>query len=636
MGRPLQAKFFAADFETTAYENQDYTEVWAAGIATLGEKEVEIFNSIEKFFDYLIKQKSNCVVYFHNLKFDGSFILDYLLIQKNFINAMTYDENRQLVFCNNRQMSPNSVKYIISDNGLWYSITVKIKGKIIQFRDSLKILPFSIKQISEDFNTSVKKLEIEYEGERKAGEEITEEEKEYLKNDVIILKEALEFMEKNDSLKITIGAACISEFKKIMGIYDYEFLFPDLTKIKIDSSIFGFENADEYIRKSYRGGYCYLVPEKAGKIFKNGVTLDNNSLYPFEMESKPMPVGYPRFYKGLPPENLTKDCFVFLRIKCKFDLKKGMLPTIQIKNQFRFTPNEYLTTSDFYDEATKKYYEFYQDDFENIQDTSVILNLTMIDFEIMKQHYNFKELEILDSCVFHTMNNIFMEYIQKYKSIKENAKNKSQRTLAKLFLNNLAGKMATNQKADYKIVNTNEKDKVHFQSRIHSSAEVVFIPIGSAITAYARRDTIAAAQANYYGPNKSGFIYSDTDSIHCNLPIEKIKGVKIHKTQFGKWKIESKWKRAKFLRQKTYIEIEEKQIIIKASGMPPRSKEIFIKSMNKDFKNLEKYKPAEIEFIKAGHKLNDFNFGLSIPGKLISERIPGGTVLRNTNFELQP
>lgn len=46
MGRVL-----ACDFETTVYENQETTEVWAAGMAELfQETEPLIFNSFDSFF----------------------------------------------------------------------------------------------------------------------------------------------------------------------------------------------------------------------------------------------------------------------------------------------------------------------------------------------------------------------------------------------------------------------------------------------------------------------------------------------------------------------------------------------------------------------------------------------------------
>ena len=55
-----------------------------------------------------------------------------------------------------------------------------------------------------------------------------------------------------------------------------------------------------------------------------------------------------------------------------------------------------------------------------------------------------------------------------------------------------------------------------------------YIPVGSAITSYARNFTIRAAQMNYFGKDKPGFIYADTDSIHCNIAWHEVSGVKIH------------------------------------------------------------------------------------------------------------
>ena len=78
----VRSSLWVADFETTVYPAQTHTEVWAAAICRLGcdsEQGVEIQNSIESFFDFLVGQDENMTIYFHNLKFDGHFILTYLI-----------------------------------------------------------------------------------------------------------------------------------------------------------------------------------------------------------------------------------------------------------------------------------------------------------------------------------------------------------------------------------------------------------------------------------------------------------------------------------------------------------------------------------------------------------------------------
>jgi hypothetical protein len=68
--------------------------------------------------------------------------------------------------------------------------------------------------------------------------------------------------------KLTIGSCCLSEYKKIMGKDDYEMFFPDLTTIELDTSLHKYPNVDYWIRKSYKGGWCYVVKGKENQIKK--------------------------------------------------------------------------------------------------------------------------------------------------------------------------------------------------------------------------------------------------------------------------------------------------------------------------------------------------------------------------------
>ena len=70
-------KIYACDFETTVFKGQTFTEVWSACFCELYKKDVKIMHSIEDFFNYFFRLNENIKMYFHNLKFDGSFILSY-------------------------------------------------------------------------------------------------------------------------------------------------------------------------------------------------------------------------------------------------------------------------------------------------------------------------------------------------------------------------------------------------------------------------------------------------------------------------------------------------------------------------------------------------------------------------------
>ena len=73
------SRIFVGDFETTVYQGQDETEVWASAVVELESDIVLIYNSIEQTYDYLTSLNSNITIYYHNLKFDGAFWLDFLI-----------------------------------------------------------------------------------------------------------------------------------------------------------------------------------------------------------------------------------------------------------------------------------------------------------------------------------------------------------------------------------------------------------------------------------------------------------------------------------------------------------------------------------------------------------------------------
>ena len=344
MARKKKYRYFSCDFETTVFEGQTFTEVWASACVELNTEDVHIFHSIGEQFDYFTNLKCNVVAYYHNLKFDGAFWLDYFLntlhLKQAYI-SLSDEEEYNVQWREDKYMENGSFKYMISEMGMWYSIKVKKNNYLIEFRDSLKLLPFSVKRIGDSFNTKHKKLDMQYEGFRYAGCEITEEEQEYIKNDVLVVKEALEFMFSEGHNNLTIGSCCLTEYKSIIGKKEFEGLFPDIYSIEIPEDDYGTPNAGEYIRKSYKGGWCYLVKGKENKIYHNGLTADVNSLYPSMMSSESgnyYPVGYPMFWKGdyIPDEVNVDDKFFFIRIKTRFYLKEGKLPFIQIKDNLLY------------------------------------------------------------------------------------------------------------------------------------------------------------------------------------------------------------------------------------------------------------------------------------------------------------
>lgn len=609
--RTRNYEYYMADFETTVYEGQTYTEVWAAAVVKLWDDKVEILHSFPEFLDYMCDKKTNIICYFHNIKFDGNFILDYLL--RNGYKWNRVAEGKML----NKQF-----KCAISDRGPWYSITVKMHNMIIEFRDSYKLLPFSVKRIGKGFQTKHRKLDMEYEGFRYAGCVITDKEKEYIRNDVLVVKEALEIMFERGHQKLTIGSCCLEEFKSTYDKIDYKNFFPDLTEVEIDAEIYGECNADRYIRHSYRGGYCYLAKGKENRKYLHGWTADINSSYPSNMSSESgnrYPVGMPKFWQGDIP-NLPEQSYYFVRIKCRFKIKDGMLPTVQIKGSFLYSGTDYLTTSDIYDYSSGTYKRYYMRK-GKLHDTQITMTMTCVDYELFLQHYDVYDLQVLDGCWFRTEIGLFDEYMYKYKKIKESSQG-AERELAKLYLNNLYGKFSANDSSSYKVPYINKKNVLGFESVEEHEKKPGYIAIGSAITSYARRFVINAAQANYQGPDRDGFIYCDTDSIHCSGDPKGAKGIKIHPTNFCAWKLESYWDEAIFVRQKTYIEH-----VTHNDGEPVEPYyQIRCAGMSED---------AKQEFIKE-HTVEEFREGLKLKEGLKPIRMPGGVLLVKKGYDMRP
>lgn len=632
---------FCADFETTVYEGQTSTEVWSSAIVELHSEQVLIFPNIEQTLIYLSAFKENVIVYYHNLKFDGAFWLHYLMTKTNYTPDYTIINDTEVVWNDKFKMPKYTYQYTISNMGQWYTIRIRTKNNLIEIRDSLKLLPFTLEKIGKSFKTKHKKLEMEYEGMRYSGCTITPEEREYIKNDVLVLKEAIEIMEQQEHTKLTIGSCCLQEFHKQFSGNEYDDLFPDLTLEPCP--IPDYKNADGYIRKSYKGGWCYLAEGMENKEVTNGITLDVNSLYPSMMHSmsgNSYPIGKPHWFTGKLPDELktATNKYYFIRIKTRFQLKPNYLPTVQIKGSLVYQGNEWLKTSDV---RTKdgKYHKQYKL-FGEIHNTRVTLTLTKTDYILFHEHYEVTDYEELDGCWFYTATGIFDEYIDKYKEIKMNSSG-AIRELAKLFLNNLYGKLGANDCSSFKIAYLREDNSLGYKTIEAYEKRVGYIPIGSAITSYARNFTIRTAQKNYH-PNSHGFIYADTDSIHCDCPVEQIIDAPLHASEFCHWKHESTWDKAIFVRQKTYIEhiiAEGKEECnpyynIKCAGMGKRCKELLNVSMGESV-DLKKTTDEEKIFIATRRTLKDFRVGLKVPSKLLPRNIDGGVLLTRTTFEMR-
>lgn len=536
---------------------------------------------IDSFINYCSLINESSSFYFHNLKFDGEFIIHYLL-------------THGFVHVNEKKLGVNQFSTIISDLNVFYCIKVKFKEEvIISFFDSLKLLNFSVEEVAKAFNLSIKKLEIDYKAKREKGYKITDEEKEYLKHDVMIMSLALEKMFEMKITRMTIASNAMNFFKDTISKKRFEEWFkPPLY--------------DKDLRQAYKGGFTYLNEIYRGKEVKEGIVLDVNSLYPSVMYYSPMPYGEGIYFDGKYVPDKLYNLYI-QNITCQFRIKKDMIPTIQIKNNLSFVPTEYLSSS---------------------KGESINLTLTNVDLKLFLEHYDIYDVSYNWGWKYKSSTKIFKRYIDYWNELKVKATkegNKPLRTIAKLMLNSLYGKFAASPEGRSKIPYL-DNNIVKYKLSELEERTAYYLPISIFITSWARDKTIRSAQAVYHR-----FIYADTDSLHLegtDIP----ENLLISDTELGKWKIESTFKRGKYLRQKCYIE----------DAVTPVDEIEKFKKENPECLHLVS-KDSIINIVCAGMPKGcyknvtweNFDYGSVFDGKLGVKHTDGGIVLVDTTFTIK-
>jgi hypothetical protein len=579
-------KILTADFETTT--DAEDCRVWAYGITEVGNTDYfEKGLNIDSFVDYC-ERSDNSKIYFHNLAFDGTFILIWLF-NHGFKHVIDKEDITDKTFTT-----------LISNKGLWYSIKIYFKKankkvNTVTINDSLKIIPFSVADIAKSFGLPFFKGEIDYDNHNGEITPVTDEEWSYLERDVKIPAMALDILFKQGLTKMTTGSNALSDYKDKVTQKKFEKWFP-------------VPYYDSDVRQSYKGGFTFVNPLFQDSDIDEGIVLDVNSLYPSVMRNRPLPYGEGVYFNGKYETDSVYSLYTQM-LTCQFVLKKDHIPSIQLKgNSYGFGFTEYLTTSG---------------------EEEVTMCLTSVDLDLFFQQYDVYNITYHSGWKFKATTGLFTEYIDYWTEQKINAKrehNKGMYQLSKLMLNSLYGKFSTSPKVQSKIPFLHD-NTLKFTLGEEETKNPVYIPVGTFITSWARYTTITSAQKVYHR-----FLYADTDSLHLK-GFEVPADLEIDDYELGKWKLENKFMRARFIRQKSYFEChivddetyndmeEEDQAkcyiyngvrvvdVVTCAGMPNNCKQ----HVNWD----------------------NFHIGQVFDGKLQKKNVKGGIILNDTTFELK-
>lgn len=557
-------------------------ETWIIGWSICNINDIEKIkhgNSVESFINY-IKKLNSTKIYLYSLKIQGFPILEHLI-------------RNGYIYCKKlKDMKNNNYSCLISEDFTIYSITIKSnQGKYIEFRDiSKKVNEMSIQNIQEKFNTKYKLLEPKINEDIYPGSILKEKLLEYICNFSRIIAEVIKYFYERKMDKLTIGA---DSFKIMIDLYggrkEFNHYFP-----KIDIK------EDQFIRKSFRGGWCYLNPKYERKLIKDKIFVyDVNSLYPFMMTSNKYKINdveyenvYPFkhgvYFKGEYEYDKNMPIYIIHK-RLWIKLKKGYLPTIY---------------------RGMKYLE--QDRYITDSKGEIDLYLTSIDYELMLEHYDIitEDPMITEGYKYNAHKGFFDKFVSQENKLKEESIG-GKREISKLIMNNGYGKFV--QKDEFQVsIPYFEDNEIKFNIFKGEGGSRIYSPVGIFVTAYARRYTIKNAQLNY-----DNFVYSDTDSIH--IIGNSIKESEIDDKKIGKWKLEKTSNESFYLRQKSYLLKNDKGYDVTCAGMTDYAKQELIndlinnrKQINDfDYNSIISYNNKKYKRVKGGYVLDFIEFKLN-------------------------
>ena len=562
---------FVADFETcdadSIYSIDSNTgekiynqRVWLAGYKNLETMKSTYFTSLDEFMVDILARKdnSNTEYAFHNLKFDGSYIVPWLL-RNNYQVAQG-------------KPAPGEFSILVDNRNAWYSLTIQVtKRRKVTVWDSLKLFPTALEYLPDIYGTPTRKVQEDqswYEKPRPVGYVPNAQDMAYFENDLQVPAETLNKHIEVYGLRFKKTQASQSFYNFTQGFTAWKWRFPALTN-----------DQDANIRPAYWGGIAHVPKHKAGKDFHNIGVFDINSSYPHKAAEMRLPYGecVAEFGEGKHPD-MSK--FWVAEALVEFTLKDNHLPCIpkkaisegQIIEDKNLDPDKWLDNSEGIVRMS-----FSNIDYQTISES--------YDFKVWRwcwsYHWAWKKQREIAKFV-HKNNDNKVKYSKLAKAEKDPVKKVEYATIrnrSKIDNNSFYGKFGEDiikeGKTPYLEVNKEGIEEVVWKiDRVDEQGERArkFLPVAIAITAWGRQQLVR--MANVLGEH---FLYCDTDSIHYLIDCGQGKidqaaknGIfEVDPEKLGAWKFEGHMVKGRYLRAKCYMEeTQEGEREVTLSGLP--------------------------------------------------------------------
>ena len=469
------------------------------------------FDSMERFVDYIFDHKITTYYAHNGGAFDDLFLLDEV------ISSPTCKITKYLIIGSGlglleiAQLIPEERTTVRQRRTKKYWIKGKLyrAKKKIQFRDTYKILPDKLANLTKKFNKDTTKQDFDVSLITK----ITPEVIEYCRRDCVSLYELINQYIESDvvqksGLGLTTASQALKYFKSMLHSP-----IPALTR-----------NMDSIIRKSYFGGRTEVFKRQFESESETLKYVDINSLYPYCMKFNDMP--------STPKEEVTKF----------YEDEMGFYDVTM------YVPDMYIPPLPYYTKVNGTYKLIFPTGVFRSWYTSVeIMNAINHGCKISKVH---------SGILFHSVGRIFERYVDHFYNIRLNTpKSSFENYLAKLMMNSLYGRFGMDLNKEEitiddgydecgeiigHVVDKNGKYHEFVKRDKYLRQSFNNVAIASFVTSHARVTTTNALIKQ--GEN---CFYTDTDSMFTKNHIE-------YGDSLGEWKLEDEVRRAYFLLPKTY------------------------------------------------------------------------------------